>query len=936
MAENSSAPHGFPQRVLPWALAGVFLVVYLVTLNPWVGANSLDLLTRISGRDGDNLLTLPLVYVLTLPIKGLGLAKLPVVTNVLAAVLGALVVGILARCVALLPHDRTREQRMRGQSEPGPLRIKLAWAPPVFAAGLLGLQLTFWEQATTFTGEMVDLLVFAFCVQCLLEYRVRQNERWLLALALAFGLGMANNWAMFAFAPLFLVAVVWTRAWAFFHAGFLVRMTLSGMLGLGLYLLMPLVVSSTAGSETSFGSALNSVLVMQKSYLIGVPRGRSLLVAIVTLLPLALIGIRWVGAKGTSMETILNIAAVAVLQVAWLGGNIFFAFDPAFSPRKIVHLDPAGGGMPLLSLAFTGALASGYFLGYLLVLGSKEPEKAWDRPGALVGGLIKLGFIAAVGATVAVPVALVVKNVPVIRSANGPVLRELADALTADLPKQPSLVLADDAFTYGLAAFRFAADPNSPEHALILTPRGSLPHYRRALAARHREEWPELQEMAVRKDFVQVPFIYMLARAAETNRGFYLHSSQFVSAENTWQSPLGPIFRLHRYEANQITPPASTSADLDALAQWWKDNQGTLDRAIESARGGAANGRVACEVWSRAANAAGVVLQRAGRLEDGGKLFLLATELSDLNAAAKINLGVNEALRNKQALTPELAKPALGRRPFELVGQGGPIDEPLLLTDLGRGFLNSSDQLVRRAAIAFQRANELNPTLVAPLLGFAEACQVAGQHELALTSVRSTQQRKLTPGEQVQASYLESAALFMLKRSEDAERILRARLKEFPDAVQLLDLLSYYYLSLPKLDEAIPLLEQWTKVRPSDPMPFIRLTAVFMDRAQYDRALVMLEAVMRVSPENPVAKARRAECLLKLGRLAEAKRDYDSLARKFPEESQFQFGLAQIAEKQKDPTLALKYFESYLRLAPTNSADYAAVLSRVNQLKAGK
>jgi predicted Zn-dependent protease len=119
-------------------------------------------------------------------------------------------------------------------------------------------------------------------------------------------------------------------------------------------------------------------------------------------------------------------------------------------------------------------------------------------------------------------------------------------------------------------------------------------------------------------------------------------------------------------------------------------------------------------------------------------------------------------------------------------------------------------------------------------------------------------------------------------------------------------------------------------------MPFIRLTAVFMDRAQYDRALVMLEAVMRVSPENPVAKARRAECLLKLGRLAEAKRDYDSLARKFPEESQFQFGLAQIAEKQKDPTLALKYFGSYLRLAPTNSADYAAVLSRVNQLKAGK
>ncbi len=936
MAENSSAPHGFPQRVLPWALAGVFLVVYLLTLNPWVGANSLDLLTRISGRDGDNLLTLPLVYLLTLPIKGLGLAKLPVVANAFAAVLAALVVGILARCVALLPHDRTREQRMRGQSEPVPLRIKLAWAPPVFAAGLLGLQLTFWEQATTFTGEMVDLLVFAFCVQCLLEYRVRQNERWLLALALAFGLGTANNWAMFAFAPLFLVAVVWTRAWAFFHAGFLLRMTLAGLLGLSLYLLMPLVVSAQLGDEITFGAALKSVLVTQKTYLIGVPRGRSLLVAVVTLLPLALIGIRWIGAKGTSMETMLNIAAVAVLQVAWLAGNIFFAFDPGFSPRKIVHLDPAGGGMPLLSLAFTGALASGYFLGYLLVLGSKDPEKAWDRPGALVGGLIKLGFLAAIGATVAVPAALIVKNAPVIRTANGPVLRELADSLTAGLPKQSSVVLADDAFTYGLVAFRLAAEPDSPNHALILTPRGALPRYRRVLGTRHAAEWPELQEMAVRTDFVQVPFIYMLARAAETNRGFYLHASQSVSAENTWQSPFGPIFRLRRYEANQITPPSPAPAELDALVQWWKDNQGPLDRAVESARGGSANGRVACGVWSRAANAAGVMLQRAGRLDAAGQQFSLATKLSDLNTAAKINLGVNEALRNKQALAPELAKPALGRRPFELVGQGGPIDEPLLLTELGRGFLNSADQLVRRAAIAFQRANELNPNLVAPLLGFAEACQVAGQHELALTSVRSTQQRKLAPAEQVQASYLESAALFMLKRNDEAERILKARIKEFPEAVQLLDLLSYYYLSLPKLDEAIPLLEQWTKVRPSDPMPFLRLTAVFMDRSQYDRALVMLEAVMRASPENPVAKARRAECFLKQGRLAEAKRDYDSLARKFPEESQFQLGLAQIAEKQKDPTLALKHFETFLRLAPTNSPDYGAVISRVNQLKASK
>lgn len=936
MAENSSASHGFPQRLLPWLLAGLFLAVYLVTLNPWVGVHSLEPLARINGRDGDNLLTSPLTYLVTLPIKGLGLAKLPAVANTLAAIMGAAVIGILARCVSLLPHDRTREQRMRGQGEPGPLRIRLAWVPPVFAAGLLGLQLTFWEQATTFTGEMLDLLVFAFSVQCVLEYRVRHNERWLWLFAFVFGAGLTSNWAMFAFAPLFLVALVWIRSWSFFHAGFLMRLGLAAALGLSLYLLTPLVFG-VADADAGFWNSLRTILITQKTYLLGLPAGRAALVAVVSLLPLGLIAIRWEGAKGTSMETMLNVAAVAVLQVAWLAGNIYFAFDPGFSPRKMVHLDPAGGGMPLLPLAFAGALASGYFVGYLLVLGSHQPEKAWDRPSPLVGALIKLGFLGALAATVAVPAGLLVKNFAVVRAANGPVLRELADALVANLPAQSAVVLADDPVTYGLVNYRLAADASSPNHAVILTPRGAVEFYRRALARRHGDEWPELREMAERRENVQVPFILLLARAAEANRAFYLHASQSVSAENTWGSPLGPIFALHRYDGDQITPPSPPESQLSAVSQWWQSNEAAVARAIAAAAGGSANGRVACSIWSRAANATGVILQRAGRLDAAASQFALALKLNPQNLSAEINAEVNDVLRKKQPLTPELAKRALGRRTYEVVAQGGPVDEPNLLTDLGRTFLNSSEQLVRRAAIAFRRAIELNPELVSAQLGFAEACQVAGRFDLALETVKGVTQRKLQPGENVQAAYLQSAALFMLKRNEEAERLLKAKLREYPNAIQLLDLLSYYYLSLPKIDEAIPLLEQWTRVRSTDITPFMRLTAVFMDRKQFDRALVMLETVLRLTPENPVAKAQRAECYLKMGRATEARRDFEALARKFPEEARFQNGLALAAEKQQDPTLALKHFENFLRLSTaTNTADYSNAVVRVGQLKSAR
>jgi tetratricopeptide (TPR) repeat protein len=545
--------------------------------------------------------------------------------------------------------------------------------------------------------------------------------------------------------------------------------------------------------------------------------------------------------------------------------------------------------------------------------------------------------VGALATTVAVPAGLVVKNFAVVRTANGPVLRDLADALVADLPARSAVVLADDQITYGLVNYRLAVDPSSPNHAVILTPRGAVEFYRRALARRHGDEWPELREMAERQENVQLPFILLLARAAETNRAFYLHASQSVAAENTWGSPLGPIFALHRYEGGQITPPPPPESQLSALSQWWQANDAAVARAIAAAAGGSANGRVACSVWSRAANVAGVILQRAGRFDAAASQFALALKLNPQNLAAEINAEVNGSLRRKQALTPEFAKRALGRRPYEVVAQGGPVDEPNLLADLGRTFLNSSEKLVRRAAIAFRRASELNPESVAAQLGFAEACQVAGSYDLALETVQSVTRRKLQPGENIQAAYLQSAALFMLKRNDEAEQLLKAKLKEFPDAIQLLDLLSYYYLSLPRLDEAIPLLEQWTRVRSTDITPFMRLTAVFMDRKQFDRALVMLEAVLGLTPENPVAKSQRADCYLKMGRTTEAKRDYEALARKFPEDASFQNGLALAAEKQKDPTLALKHFANFLRLSTaTNTADYSNAVVRVQQLKSAQ
>ena len=152
--------------------------------------------------------------------------------NVFAAVCAALTLAILARSVRLLSHDRTKEQRLREGESLRCCPCARRFCRPLFAVLLLAAQLTFWENAVSGTGEMLDLLVFAFLILCLLEYRIPQSERRLNLFAFVYGLGVANNWALIGFFPCFLLALIWVGRMGFLNWSFLLRMTGWGALGL--------------------------------------------------------------------------------------------------------------------------------------------------------------------------------------------------------------------------------------------------------------------------------------------------------------------------------------------------------------------------------------------------------------------------------------------------------------------------------------------------------------------------------------------------------------------------------------------------------------------------------------------------------------------------------------------------------------------------------
>ena len=173
-------------RNLPRHVALGALLIYVLTLSWGITAPGLPLAAKVTGWDWQPMAGQPLLGLFTLPLRLLPVAWIPAGLNLFSAVCGALTLGLLARSLQLLPWDR-------------PWNAANSWAnklPVLLACVVCWLEFGFWREATTATGEMLDLLLLAAAIWCLLEYRVARKSVWVDAAALVWGLGMAENWLM--------------------------------------------------------------------------------------------------------------------------------------------------------------------------------------------------------------------------------------------------------------------------------------------------------------------------------------------------------------------------------------------------------------------------------------------------------------------------------------------------------------------------------------------------------------------------------------------------------------------------------------------------------------------------------------------------------------------------------------------------------------------
>jgi tetratricopeptide (TPR) repeat protein len=556
-------------------------------------------------------------------------------------------------------------------------------------------------------------------------------------------------------------------------------------------------------------------------------------------------------------------------------------------------------------------------------------------------------------------------------------LKEFAQLAAAGLPEGPSIALADNSSLLMLVqAYQQQAHPGRPTLFVDTT---LLPYsiYQEGLHARAPGLWPKPPSAQGGGGVFSLEFLAMtVSGQALSNQIYYLHPSFGYYFEPLYPVAEGMTYRLLPYATNQALPPNLAASTIDRTLQFWSNAAPSLARVERLAARKVPEARAVGRWYSRALNDWGVRLQRENRLEAARAAFEQAIALYGDNFMAAANLGFNAVLRKaaKSADARTNLDEQLGTkfRTWSLaLGNGGPVDDPVLSMALGKVLAEQS--LFRQSLREFSRVAEVSTNNVQALFwmaGVYHTVSMPDQVLALLDRVRAVAQvRPLTLDEQLELVRMESLALVRKGEAAKAEQnLLRAR-GQHPDAAVILDTLVQFYTDAGRLEDAIQLLEGQLQRVPGDKSSRFNLAALAMQSGKYELAAVAVGDLLKAEPANPralllesavliqlkryaeaaapaarvlelepgnqAARFNHAIALLESGQLDAAERDYQRLAEELPTMHRVHYGLAQIADRRKDRAAAIRHYEVYLRYAPPDSPEAQQVATRLQQLKSG-
>jgi tetratricopeptide (TPR) repeat protein len=727
-------------------------------------------------------------------------------------------------------------------------------------------------------------------------------------MSFVYGLGVTNNFAMIGFFPCVLVAVLWIKGRTFFDFQFVVRMVIAGLLGLSLYLLLPLVWAFSDNPTVGFWQALRAHLASQKALLFNAPllRSRVLILSLTSVLPVLLAGVRWPASFGdtSAAGAALSSLMFRVVHTVFLAACIWVAFDQQFSPRSL------GLGRPFLPFYYLGALAIGYFSGYLLLVFGEGRSKSWHRKSPLQLLFNRLVVAAVWLALFAVPAGLVAKNWNSIRTTNGPLLQHYAEQSAANLPPKGGIVLSDDA--YGLLLLSAGLGPDGGRHKYALVHTRSLlsPDYHQELHKHYPDVWPNVFTNQPPDEVIDDgSLLQLITYLSLSNSLCYLHPSFGYYFERFYLRPQGVVYHLNICPTNSIFPPNLNTNDLATNQKFWDDLSDPLKQLANNRKIDSRDAHYLARYYSRALNYWGVALQRANTQPSApaGRVFQLAYDLNTNNVPAQSNLQFNRSLCTGKPHVPETAKSLdekLGiYRGWEpMLIENGPFDHPDFCMRLGQMF--ASQNLYRQAALQYDRVRTLERTNLLASLALADVYLRAGLANDVLNEVgrvRSEQKLDALPPEfDLELARLEASAQFARHNTNEAEKILRAGFAKYPKYPGILDTLVQLYIQTDRLPDAFSTAQAIINADPDRVQSYINQAALYYRTKDTAKALQSIDQILQKSPQQPQALLYKIFLLLETKDYAKARTAIDTLLTVEPEngEALLYKGVVEIETKQ--------------------------------------
>jgi tetratricopeptide (TPR) repeat protein len=561
--------------------------------------------------------------------------------------------------------------------------------------------------------------------------------------------------------------------------------------------------------------------------------------------------VRWPSSFGdtSAAGAILTNVMFRVIHIVLLGACVWVAFDQKFSPRKL------GLGFPFLTLYYLGALAIGYFAGYVLLVFGETKGKSWRRrsPGTVL--LDRLAITALWLAAIAVPAGLIYKNLPVIRANSGRALHGLAEASAKSIPEKASLVLSDDARSLLLLQGYLAQTKPGHDHVFIHTRSLSIPEYHRQLLKKYPKRWPNILDndvIGARIDDATI--LGLVSSMSQQGDVYYLHPSFGFYFEEFYPQPQGLVFQLRRFEKDTLIPPALSRSEMEANEKFWAEWENKIKELPKQARHESLEAVYTSVYYARALNHWGVELQKQKRLDDAAKFFKSAADLNTNSVPALVNLEFNRTLRTGESSTNAISKImsdkyALYPNLEAVLISNGPVDHPEFCHRLGQLLIQQN--LLRQAALQFHRAFSLEPTNMLARVALASVYLQRQSPDRALEEAEKIKAGgNLDSNTELELLRLKAAAYFAKTNHSAAEQLLVQAQSKFPDHPSVLETLVMLYGQIGRTDEALNVIAKLLKVSPDNPKALINQATLYFNTNKIDLAIQSLDRVLQKDPKN--------------------------------------------------------------------------------------